>query len=525
MNNHWCRVVKAAAAIASLGAVWGAAMLSCGCAARERAGESAPADGALHYGPPLADEGLPHRVLVDGEFDEWPTGVRLLADEHYIYARLTLPGVATLQANEHPVALLVDLDGSASTGVSTSRAVDGLEPVPGFGADLKIVFSPARPDGRPGTGTSVFAWDEAGRRRNIGHSAADAHFATTYASDEFEVRFSRHMDDVQGVNRSALAGAAASVVAARIDGPGVATVLHGPDDGELPGRAQAPWRADVTIPPPEPDAIRIVSYNVEWTAPLENPEPFARVLRALRPDVVLLQEWDKTDAAGMAEWFNEHVPGSGRWRAIDSEGFAVGIVTRHSIRRLGPERLSIDPDARARIGGTDRPVRWVGAMINTPVGDLAAATLHLKCCGSAGSSEDLERIAEAEAINGAMRGALADARTPLRILLGDFNIVGTRTPLDVARAGLDIDGSDLVELDLRVLGDAAYYTWHEPDSRFSAGRLDAGLVGGARAEVVNAFGLDARRLSDGALGRAGIERDDTLASDHLPLVVDLRPVR
>jgi hypothetical protein len=39
---------------------------------------------------------------------------------------------------------------------------------------------------------------------------------------------------------------------------------------------------------------------------------------------------------------------------------------------------------------------------------------------------------------------------------------------------------------------------------------------------VQAFALDTARLTDEALAKSGLERDDTDASDHLPIVMDLR---
>jgi hypothetical protein len=85
-----------------------------------------------------------------------------------------------------------------------------------------------------------------------------------------------------------------------------------------------------------------------------------------------------------------------------------------------------------------------------------------------------------------------------------------------------VDGSQLIPVHAKVLGDAAFYTWFDAASRFSPGRLDWAVVGNAEGEVVNAFVLDGQRLSDEALAAIGIDRWDTGASDHLPVVVDVR---
>ena len=57
---------------------------------------------------------------------------------------------------------------------------------------------------------------------------------------------------------------------------------------------------------------------------------------------------------------------------------------------------------------------------------------------------------------------------------------------------------------------------------FSPGRLDWILYSDATLEVVNAFVLNTDKLSARALADAGLESEDTQASDHLPVVVDVR---
>ena len=82
----------------------------------------------------------------------------------------------------------------------------------------------------------------------------------------------------------------------------------------------------------------------------------------------------------------------------------------------------------------------------------------MKCCGSAGSNEDLIRYAEAGAINAAFAEAVTDVRGTLgrdidaAIIGGDLNLVGTRGPLDILRTGLASDGSDFEPASTGVIG-------------------------------------------------------------------------
>jgi hypothetical protein len=88
---------------------------------------------------------------------------------------------------------------------------------------------------------------------------------------------------------------------------------------------------------------------------------------------------------------------------------------------------------------------------------------------------------------------------------------------------LDANGSDLSVAPARVLGDAAFYTWQDDKTEFPPGRLDYLAFGEGGAQLINAFVLDTRRLGDRSLASMGLNRADTDASDHLPVVIDLSP--
>jgi hypothetical protein len=102
-----------------------------------------------------------------------------------------------------------------------------------------------------------------------------------------------------------------------------------------------------------------------------------------------------------------------------------------------------------------------------------------------------------------------------------MNLVGSRPPIDLLRAGLDRDGSDLTPAPAAVHGDAAFYTWRDAKAAFGPGRLDWLLYSDASAHAVNAFVFDVSRLTDDVLVSMGLRREDAEASDHLPGVVDL----
>ena len=127
-------------------------------------------------------------------------------------------------------------------------------------------------------------------------------------------------------------------------------------------------------------------------------------------------------------------------------------------------------------------------------------------------------------MNSVLRGLLARSALPV-VIGGDLNLVGSRRPLEILGAGLGREAASLAFAAPSGLDDATNYTWRNPRSAFTPGRLDWLLYDEQRLRVVRSFVLDSRRLSASALASSGIEKSDTDVSDHLPLVVDLRVVR
>jgi endonuclease/exonuclease/phosphatase family metal-dependent hydrolase len=206
-----------------------------------------------------------------------------------------------------------------------------------------------------------------------------------------------------------------------------------------------------------------------------------------------------------------------------SAGWGVGIVSRFPLERLGPERVDRPGEAPGDSSRPDNALRFVGALVHAGRADVAVASIHLKCCGGKDGREDLARMAEARLINRLFGEALGKSPAPIRLIAGDFNLVGSRPPLDLVRAGLDLDGSELAVAEPLVLGDRAPTTWIDPTTPFTPGRLDFAVYSDSTAAPEQAFVLDTTLLSDAALARAGLQRLDSRASDHMPVVIDLRP--
>lgn len=457
----------------------------------------------------------PTPITIDGDLSDWPPNVAAIADADYLYIRTSVDGPSrTLQAmQDRTLELWIDADSSSATGAR--------EPAPraaaALGVDLEVRFSPLT-DGKIGNGVAVSVPITGGERVKLGHADAGVVFLPTYAAHEYEIRLSRRAKEVPGgLAGGALAGEGhATLMLVMLDGAGKVKGWSDPFGVDLPAASGARPRTVLPTPAKGADELRVMTWNVLKSAPMSKPAPFARTIKALAPDIILFQEWAEGDQSAIEGWLSEQVGGD--WHVLKSADGDVAIASRYSLSAVGPERIRLEEGQGAR------PVRFVAAMVATPLGQVIAGTAHLKCCGYIDSDEDVRRLAEAGAINQAMKSAFSGAAgaAGLRVIGGDMNLVGSRPPLDALRAGLDVDGSDLDVVDAMVWGQRAMYTWSDATNDFSPGRLDYLMVSDQGAEVVRSFVFDPTVLSDSALIGLGLEPGAAGASDHLPVVMDIK---
>ncbi len=462
--------------------------------------------------PALAQPALP---AIDGDFTDWQPGVTVASDSDDIRLRVNLPRPMTLQNGDRTVALRIDLDGDESTGATHGEFE---------GTDLSVYFSPPH-RGEVGNGAAVTIHiDEFDA--SISPAAAGLIVAPSHASDTLEIRLDRRFalaaDDIitfdqQGLVRWALTP---------LDSEGKPTEIWSFGSGGVVAGAD-PVLGDASLPEKPAGAVRVASMNVLWASPMISPEPFERVMNAIDADIWLFQEWDirERDQPRLPldvteEWLETRLVPNTDWTVLASDQRGVLIASRLPLKPIGPTgvKATAIADRRAVI---ERSVRYIPALAETPIGKILLGCVHLKCCGGVGGEEDRERIAEAVAASAALHESLAATDADGVVLGGDFNLVGSPIPLAILKNGLDPAGGDLVESDARVLGDDSVYTWTEAGSRFLTGRLDYMLTSPSSLKVENAWVLDSARLSDTSLSAIGVSRDDSRASDHRPLVVDL----
>ncbi|NLG42255.1 MAG: endonuclease/exonuclease/phosphatase family protein [Phycisphaerae bacterium] len=289
--------------------------------------------------------------------------------------------------------------------------------------------------------------------------------------------------------------------------------------------------------------FRLMTYNVCWDSVFPSKdatraERFQRIIRAVAPDVLALQEIRQFDASETAALLDEISPrpAGERWHAC--RGKAGVIASRFPLMwaftRLDP------PTYR------DPVIALIDLPDNRCALDLCVINNHFKCCG--GPSNDPIRQQQADGVMNWLR----DARMPggevdvpehtAFVFAGDLNLVGEPQPLltlltgdifDEALFGTDFapdwDGTDLTDAHPWHNGCGPDdYTWRNDDSAFDPSRLDYVLYSDSVLEAVNQFVLNTLLMSEADLADSGLERFDCCHDahgrelDHLPVVVDLR---
>ncbi|MBU0641032.1 MAG: endonuclease/exonuclease/phosphatase family protein [Planctomycetes bacterium] len=296
----------------------------------------------------------------------------------------------------------------------------------------------------------------------------------------------------------------------------------------------------------QPGDLRVVSYNVNWDrifpgVDATGAERFQRVLKALAPDILALQEIKEYEAADVAALLNAICPrADGRtWHAY--KGWTNVIASPYALYLT---RAQTDPPGQRGLAL---------ALVDLPddryAADVYVLNNHFKCCG--GKGNDPQRQQQADALVAWLR----DARTPggaldlppatPAIILGDFNIVGGWQPVQTLLTGdicdeqvygpdalPDWDGSSLT--DAHPFHNATGpddYTWRNDDDQWPPGRLDFILYTDSVLTAVHQFVLNPTLMPTEELERAGLEPFDVTLDtvgrtfDHLPLVVDFRLVK
>jgi endonuclease/exonuclease/phosphatase family metal-dependent hydrolase len=295
-----------------------------------------------------------------------------------------------------------------------------------------------------------------------------------------------------------------------------------------------------------PTDLRVVSYNVFRDTIFADrdaiqADKFARVMTALDPDIVNLQEIYVHSAADVVDLMNNILPlgESDTWHAHKAFDNVIASKFPLSLQETNTTPASPRNIAIALVDLPDMKFHTDFYFMNN----------HFRCCGDAiGGPEDRERQRQADALVNWMRDAHSPggsvdlpAGTPMAVV-GDLNIVGSLDPLNTLISGnivnKDTYGPDAPpDWDATPLADAlplhngsgpADYTWRDDAQIYDPGRLDFILYTDSAASVGNKFVLNTVTMSPAERAATGLQTYDItldqsgVTYDHLPLIVDFR---
>ena len=534
---------------------------------------------ALSGCSPGGDSGPPVPVVwTDGVFEEWvgvapavvdsagdvPQGspvdlgaVFVHDDPRFVHLLIDLGDTVTVQGMPGSVEIVLDADGDVGTGESHGGVA---------GADLAIVLSRQRDPVADvhGAGVGVRWIDEGGAGDIESASTVGLLVSPTYSSDRFEVRLDRLRLRDRFAERSDGAGGGdertgrSAVVAGRVLSGRLRYLRAGTVVDETPvfnhtlttEPGEPPPLLDADAVARTPNALRVVAWNVSDGNFRDRPEPFRRVLAALEPDVVLLDEVYADVALADLSRFSRGLgpvnesswtwwlaAGGGRQRtAVGAKGLELRGETALArvdhppgaldqwLREVGdePESPRMPPPSRLARAETAGGLSTTGAWVTVDGQSILFVPVDLQSAGYDGSPRDRLRELQARTLNQAIAAVLADRPDAGLVIGGDLNVVGSARPLEALRSGLGVTGGNLNVTRLERLRDRSLATWRSTRAGdpFSPGRLDYVLYRGTVLRIERAFIFDADDLSPESLAQLGVRESDTLQSDHLPLVVD-----
>lgn len=452
-----------------------ALLAACGSSEKAPSAADASVDAAVDASPDASGEpdaaGPAGQLRIDGLFDDWE-GVDALATDAAGDGEDAFD-VTEVRAQSRGTILYVELDTGTLLNLNAGEPSDGtLVLEVGFGGhELTIDFRALDPrlDRR-----AIF-WDE-----------LDYESAPTHSSTRFEMSMDLGM----------IGAAVGDEITLGLSG---SDALDAPATLVLAGEAPEVVRRDVARA--LGTDVRIAALNVLESGLLPGPrrDPIERLLRAADADVYCLgEEYDMT-LPDLAATFEE-ISGEGPWNVHKVRDNV--IATRHPL-------VPVD-------GHHERYA--IGLVDVAGAGPLLVVAGHLDCCGWDGNADDGLRIDEAEGIVASIGDFRASADPAVAaapvVVIGDWNLVGSRDPMDIV-----LDGLGLEQWLVPQLAGEHYMTWRSSSSYFPPGILD--LVAHDPALVRRgAFLLEERRLSAEDRTALDLVDEDGLATDHVPVVVD-----
>ncbi len=257
--------------------------------------------------------------------------------------------------------------------------------------------------------------------------------------------------------------------------------------------------------------VRIVSFNTyfEGLSDPDREEAIGRLLNSVKGDIYCFQEEWKTEGHGKILKRLMPPKSKSQWNIHKVHGNV--IASKYPLKAL-PSKND----------------RYAVAYIKLAENHLFVINVHLKAMGYIDSREDRLRIRQVndiiDTIDEIYKGKydednMPDAQ-PAIVIVGDFNLVGSRKPLDMI---IDKKAYGLKDWLIPNLIGESVITWRGGSrASFSPGKLDY-IVNSTRTLIPkNGFILNSELLNRTEHRQLKLDVDDSKLSDHLLITVDFQ---
>jgi len=257
--------------------------------------------------------------------------------------------------------------------------------------------------------------------------------------------------------------------------------------------------------------VRIVSFNTYYEG-LSDPnreEAMVRLLNSVDGDVYCFQEEWKTEGHGEIMKRLMPLENEKPWHIHKVHGNV--IASKYPLKALPSKN-----DTYAAV--------YIGLAEN----NLFIINVHLKAMGYIDSEEDRLRIRQANdiiaMIDEIYKGQYGKDEAPGTktgiVIVGDFNLVGSRTPLDLI---LDEESYGLKDWLIPNLIGESVVTWRGGSrASFSPGKLDYVIYSTKTLIPRNGFILNSELLNRTERKQLNLDATDSTLSDHLLITVDFQ---
>ncbi len=398
--------------------------------------------------------------------------------------------------DEEDISIFIDADNNPNTGF----------PRGGIGAEITYYYGARRGFINNPDGSSI----------QVNHNPIGALSSPTVTSTVFEMALNR------SVAEGGFSATMANTISILVENDSTGDLVPNTSGGFQYTMSNNPTFESAYNLDKDPNHTRFLSYNVlndGITSP-DRQEEFEKILVAMNPDVIALQEVNGTSANEVRNILNNvlPLPSNQDWDVAKSNPDII-VATRYEIEAWD----NIDGNA-------------VFLLFDENDEPIIVYNVHLPCCAN-----DAQRQDEIDNLLSVLRDKEASPQTGFSypedaptIITGDFNMVGLRQNYDSFINGdivdnntygqdfaPDWDGSILEDADPGVTGFPGNYTWNNPNGSYHPGKLDLLFYTGSVMQARNGFVLDTEYLTATELSNYNLASNTTtLASDHLPVVID-----